>query len=350
MLYLRAKLPVVKMSKAKIGIVNVTGYTGMELARLLANHPQVELTAVTGRSTTGKKLADVLPFLTGLDLTIESELGGVDVSFTTLPHKESVLQVEALIKRGIKVIDISADYRLKDTSLYPKWYGYEHPFPSLLKEAVYGLPELHRGKIQGSRLVANPGCYPTGAILALAPVLKMGLVGNDIVIDSKSGISGAGRTLDITSHYAEANENSTAYAMERHRHLPEMEQELTAFGGELVLTFVPHLVPMTRGILTTTYADLKEGIDTIELIELYKNFYAADPFIKVVSKPPYSKHVTGSNYCHIHPTVNERTGKLVVLSAIDNLVKGAAGQAIQNMNLMLGLEETTGLESYTIYP
>ncbi len=338
------------MSKTKIGIINVTGYTGMELARLLAGHPQVEITSVTGRSTAGSKLAEVLPFLTGLDLTIEAELGEADIAFAALPHKESALQVNALLKRGVKVIDISADYRLKDASLYPKWYGYEHPYPSLLKEAAYGLPELHRGEIKSARLVANPGCYPTGAILALAPALKAGITGKDIVVDSKSGVSGAGRTLDLISHYAEANEDSAAYSPEKHRHLPEMEQEMAAFGRGLALTFVPHLVPMTRGILTTAYVELNEGIDTAKLTEIYKSFYAAELFVKVVDHPPHSKHVAGSNYCHIHPTVNEGAGKLVVTSAIDNLIKGAAGQAVQNMNLMLGLEETVGLESFAIYP
>jgi len=338
------------MSKIKIGIVNVTGYTGMELARLLACHPQVEITSVTGRSTAGSKLLEVLPFLTGPDLTIEEKLDNVDIAFAALPHKESALQVEALLQRGIKVIDISADYRLKDASLYPLWYGYRHPFPSLLNEAVYGLPELYRSEIKKARLVANPGCYPTGAILALAPALKAGIIGQDIVVNSLSGISGAGRTLNLSNHYAEANEDTSAYALEKHRHMPEIKQGLNALSSGVAVTFVPHMVPMTRGILTTAYASLNEGIDAAKLMDIYQDFYNTEPFVKVTNRPPHSKHVAGSNYCRVHPAINEGAGKLVVISVIDNLVKGAAGQAIQNMNLMLGLEETMGLENPAVYP
>ncbi|HCP60363.1 MAG TPA: N-acetyl-gamma-glutamyl-phosphate reductase, partial [Dehalococcoidia bacterium] len=214
------------MARTKVGIINVTGYTGVELARLLAGHPYVELASVTGRSAAGRKLGEVFPHLDGLDISIEAELGEVDLAFSAMPHKESAEEVVPLLERGIKVVDISADFRLKDASEYQKWYGFSHPAPQLLKEAAYGLTELYRPRIASARLVANPGCYPTGAILALAPVFKEGLTQPDITIDSKSGVSGAGRTLSQQTHYAEANEDISAYALEGHRHLPEIVQEL----------------------------------------------------------------------------------------------------------------------------
>jgi len=346
------------MAKTRVGIINVTGYAGVELARLLCQHREVELTSVTGRSAAGQKLGRVFPHLSRIDLTIESELGEVDLAFSALPHKESAREVISLLERGLKVVDISADFRLKNAADYPSWYGFTHPAPQLLAEAVYGLPELHRSRVAPARLVANPGCYPTGAILALAPAVKAGLVGPDIIIDSKSGISGAGRTLNLTSHYSEANEDVTAYALEGHRHLPEITQELDLLGGgETVrITFVPHLIPMTRGILTTAYAPLLPGRISggqkgeEELRQLYLEFYKDEPFVRVVGSPPHTKHTWGNNDCLIYPTLDQRTGRLIVISSLDNLVKGAAGQAIQNMNLMLGLPETTGLEAPAIYP
>lgn len=346
------------MSKTKVGIINVTGYTGIELARLLLGHPEVELASVTGRSAAGKKLAEVFPHLADTDLTIEAKPGKVKFAFSAMPHKESAKEILPLLKQGVKVVDISADFRLKDAADYPLWYDFSHPAPELLKQAVYGLPELYRAKIASAKLVANPGCYPTGAILALAPAVKAGVIKSDIVIDSKSGLSGAGRSLNLKTHFAEANEDVSAYALEGHRHLPEITQELKALSSEkeLAVTFVPHLIPMTRGILTTAYASVISGKlaggkkGEKELQTLYRDFYKDEPFVKVVEEPPHTKHTLGNNFCFIYPTIDQRTGKLVVVSCIDNLVKGAAGQAIQNMNLMLGLAENTGLKSPGVFP
>ncbi|MBE9512610.1 MAG: N-acetyl-gamma-glutamyl-phosphate reductase [Chloroflexi bacterium] len=346
------------MSKTKVGIINVTGYAGVELARLLSQHPEVELTSVTGRSTAGKKLGEVFPHLASIDLTIKAELGEVSLAFSAMPHRESAKEVIPLVSRNIKVVDISADFRLKDASEYLSWYGSTHPAPQLLKQAVYGLPELYRHQVTSAQLVANPGCYPTGAILALAPAVKAGIITPEIIIDSKTGVSGAGRTLNLLTHFAEANEDVTAYALDGHRHLPEIIQELTLLSPQQspAITFVPHLIPMTRGILTTGYAPLAPGKVSInkkgkdELLQLYRDFYQGEPFISIVGVPPHTKYTWGSNTCFIHPTIDLRTGRLIVVSCIDNLIKGAAGQAIQNMNLMLGLPETTGLGASAIYP
>jgi len=346
------------MSKVKVGIINVSGYAGVELARLLSQHPEVELTSVTGRSTAGKKLGDVFPHLASTNLTIEAELGEVDIAFSAMPHQKSAKEVIPLVSSGIRVVDISADFRLKNATEYEHWYGFSHPAPQLLKEAVYGLTELYRSQVASAQLVANPGCYPTGAILALAPAVKAGITGPEIIIDSKSGVSGAGRTLSLQTHFAEANEDVTAYALDGHRHLPEIIQELKLLHPEPppLITFVPHLVPMTRGILTTGYASIASGkipVDKkgrVELFQLYLEFYRDEPFVKVVGFPPHTKQTWGNNACLIHPTIDTRTGRLIVISSLDNLVKGAAGQAIQNMNLMLGLPETTSLEAPAIYP
>ena len=346
------------MSRATVGIINVTGYAGMELARLLYQHPEVELVSVTGRSAAGKRLGQVLPHLTQIDLTIEAELGDVDLVFSAMPHGESAKEVMSLLNRGVKVVDISADFRLKDSAEYRRWYDFTHPAPQLLKQAVYGLPELYRSQVASAQLVANPGCYPTGAILALAPVVKEGLIKPDIVIDSKSGVSGAGRAISLKTHYSEVNEDVAAYALEGHRHLPEIVQELNRLHPEQLLsvTFVPHLVPMTRGILSTCYAPLASGKvaagkkGEAELRQLYLDFYRDEPFVKLVEFPPHTKHTLGNNLCLLYPTIDHRTGKLIVISCLDNLIKGAAGQAIQNMNLMLGIPETTGLEALAIYP
>jgi N-acetyl-gamma-glutamyl-phosphate reductase len=336
----------------KVGIINVTGYTGVELARLLSQHPEVELASVTGRSAAGQKLSAVFPHLAGIDLTIEAELGKVDFVFSAMPHKESAKEIIPLLERGIKVVDISADFRLKEAAEYERWYGFTHPTPELLKEAVYGLTELYRAKISSAQLVANPGCYPTAAILALAPAVKAKLIEPDIIIDSKSGVSGAGRSLSLPTHFAEANEDVSAYALEGHRHLPEITQELKLLCPEKSpsVTFVPHLVPMTRGILTTCYALLASGKKEKQIKELYLDFYKNEPFVRVTSSPPHTKHTLGNNLCLVYPTIDQHTGRLIVISAIDNLVKGASGQAVQNMNLMLGLPETTGLQALSIFP
>ena len=346
------------MSQTTVGIINVSGYAGIELARLLCQHPGVKLTSVTGRSAAGQRLGEVFPHLASVDLIIEAELGDVELAFSAMPHQESAKEVIPLLDHGIKVVDISADFRLKDAAEYLSWYGFTHPAPQLLQQAVYGLTELYRSQVASARLVANPGCYPTGAILALAPVVKAGLIEPEIIIDSKSGVSGAGRTLNLQTHFSEVNEDASAYALDGHRHLPEIVQELKLLRPEQTpsVTFIPHLIPMTRGILTTCYAPLVPGKVTTggkgkeELRKLYLDFYQDEPFVKVVEFSPHTKHTWGNNLCLIHPTIDHRTGRLIVISCIDNLVKGAAGQAIQNMNLMLSLPETTGLEALAIYP
>jgi N-acetyl-gamma-glutamyl-phosphate reductase len=343
------------MPQIKAGIINVTGYVGAELARLLYQHPQVKLVTVTGRSAAGQKLGDVFPNFAGTDYIIKAELDSeIDIAFSAMPHKGSIDVVPSLLKQGIKVVDASADFRLKNPGEYPKWYGFTHPSPELLTEAVYGLPELHRGEIASASLVANPGCYSTSAILALAPIVKEGLIYPDIVVDSKSGVSGAGRTLSLTTHYSEADENVLAYSLEGHRHLPEIEQELQTLNPPLSpsITFVPHLVPMTRGILSTCYAKLTDSgkLSDSSLKQLYREFYKHAPFVQITTKSPHTKHVWGTNLCLIYPTVDSKTDRLIVISCLDNLVKGGAGQAVQNMNLMFSLPETTGLEALAIYP
>jgi len=343
------------MPKIKAGIINVTGYIGVELARLLCQHPHTELVAVTGRSAAGQKLGDVFPSFVATNYVIKAELDSkIDIAFVAMPHKSSVDVVPSLLKQGIKVVDASADFRLKDAGEYSKWYGFTHPSPDLLKEVVFGLPELHQSEIASASLVANPGCYSTGAILALAPLVKEGLIYPDIVVDSKSGVSGAGRTLSLTTHYSEANEDICAYSLQGHRHLPEIEQEFKALNPSISpsITFVPHLVPMTRGILSTCYAKLANSrrLTANSLKQIYRKFYKHAPFVQITTQPPHTKHVWGTNSCLIYPTVDSRTGRLIVISCLDNLVKGGAGQAVQNMNLMFNLSETTGLEALAIYP
>lgn len=338
----------------RVGIVNVTGYAGAELARILARHPEVQLAEVTGRSAAGQPLASVFPHLAPLGLTIQAELENVDFAFSALPHHTSAEVIPGLLRDGLRVVDISGDFRLKDPEAYRRWYGIQHPAPELLSEAVYGLPELHGPEIPGARLISNPGCYPTSAILGLAPLVSR--AEREFIVDSKSGISGAGRTMKLNvNHYCEVNESVMAYGMEGHRHQPEIAQELdevlhrgTSERG-VEVTFIPHIVPMTRGILGTCYARLREGLTQAQILELYREFYAGQPFVQVVDAPPQSKHTWGSNLCVIHPRAREN-GRAVVISCIDNLVKGAAGQAIHNMNLMLGLRPDMGLEALPVYP
>jgi N-acetyl-gamma-glutamyl-phosphate reductase len=343
------------MPEIRAGIINATGYIGAELARLLCQHPQVKLITVTGRSAAGHKLADVFPSLTGIDYTIKDELDSdVDIAFSAMPHRGSIDIVPSLLKGGIRVLDASADFRLKNAAEYTKWYGFTHPSPKLLEEAVFGLPELHHQSIASASLVANPGCYSTGAILALAPLVKRGLIHPDIIVDSKSGLSGAGRTLSPATHYSESNEDVSAYSLEGHRHLPEIEQELKALDTSVSpsITFVPHLVPMTRGILSTCYVKLGDGhrLTGSKLGQLYRQYYKHAPFVQITAQPPHTRYVRGTNFCLICPTINPKTGRLIVISCLDNLIKGGAGQAVQNMNLMFDLPETTGLEALAIYP
>ena len=343
----------------KVGIINVTGYAGMELARILLRHPEAEITSITGRSMAGKDIGEVFPHLAELDMTITEDITeSVDVVFSALPHAASAERLAPLIRDGVKAVDISADFRLKDLDEYEAWYGTAHPCPELLEEAVYGLPELHREEIEKTSIVGNPGCYPSASILALAPALKAGIIEPDIIIDAKSGVSGAGRGFSLNTHYSEVNESVKAYGVDGHRHLPEIAQELSLLSsnGKVNLTFMPHLIPMTRGIFASCYAPLKEGAissgeDAIgEVKELYHEFYKNEPFAKVVTAPPATKHTLGNNDCVIYPTVDTRTNRLVVFSCLDNLVKGAAGQAVQNMNLMFDLPEDEGLRHVALYP
>jgi len=346
------------MSRTRVAIINVTGYIGIDLARILLRHPEVDLVCVTGRSAAGKRLSEVFPHMEGSGLTIRAEFDvPADVVFSAMPHKASAEACMPLVAQGLKVIDVSADFRLKSRQEYESWYDVQHPCPELLDVAVYGLPEVHREGIRAATLVANPGCYPTGAILALAPALAGGLVEGDIIVDSKSGVSGAGRSLTLTTHFAECNESVAAYAVGGHRHLPEIRQECKRLSDRVTeLLFLPHLIPMTRGILSSCYAKASEqwlstaGDPNQSLMEHYREFYRSSPFVKVVAAPPATKHVWGSNFCHVYPTYDKRTGRLLLISAIDNLVKGGAGQAVQNMNLMLGFDESCGLNSLPVYP
>ena len=342
----------------KVGIINVTGYAGSELARILYHHPDVELTCVTGRSAAGEKLGDVFPHLSAIDLTIEPELSGsLDLVFSALPHKASAEAVIPVLEQGVKVVDISADFRLKRADEYEEWYGVAHPDPGYLEEAVYGLTELHRDDVQPARLVANPGCYPTSAILAMAPVVQQGIVEPDVIIDSKSGVSGGGRTLNLTNHFSEVNENVFAYGLSGHRHLPEITQELAPLTQEkLNVTFLTHLIPMTRGILSSCYArsrpgQLESGAAGVQqLRDLYQDYYSDHPFVRITDQPPQTKQTLGNNMCLLYPTLDHRTGRVIVISCLDNLVKGAAGQAVQNMNLMCGFPEQESLEALAVYP
>ena len=341
----------------KVGIINVTGYAGCELVRILRHHPEVEIASVTGRSAAGQPLGEVFPHLNNMDLDITADLcDDLDLVFSALPHKASAEACIPLLEQGVKVVDISADFRLKQADVYSQWYGVDHPDPTYLEEAVYGLTELNRDAVAEARLVANPGCYPSSAILGLAPAIQNGLIGSDIIVDSKSGVSGAGRTLSMTTHFSEVNENVMAYSVNGHRHLPEISQELDFIADDPVnLTFLTHLIPMTRGILSSCYAPLQGEIaqdpDANERVRaLYREFYADDAFVQVTNAPPQTKQTLGNNHCLVYPVVDPRTNRLIVISCLDNLVKGAAGQAVQNMNLMCGFPEEMSLESLAVYP
>lgn len=349
-----------------VSIINVTSYTGLELLRLLAQHPQFELASVTGRSAAAKRLNEVFPqlgiasafgFADAANLIISAEPEPTDLAFVCLPHAAAAESILTLLERGIKVVDLSADFRLRDAAIYEAWYKHTHPAPALLESAVYGLCERYREQIASASLVANPGCYATAAILALLPAISTDIVTSDLIIDAKSGLSGAGRGLSLGTHYTEANEDVSAYSLTGHRHLAEITQELEAasVADSLRITFIPHLIPMTRGILATCYADLKRDeagqIPTTEQVHaLYAEYYDGEPFVHVVDQPPHTKWTYGSNACLIYPMVETRTGRLLVVSCLDNLVKGAAGQAIQNANVLSGLPETTGLPALSLYP
>lgn len=344
----------------RVGIVGASGYTGSELMRLLIMHPdQVELTCVTSRTLAGQSVDRVIPNLRGLlnlkfeDLDIQKMADRSDIVFLGLPHKSSMEFVPGLLELGVKIIDFSADYRFKNVDIYEKWYV-KHTSPHLLAEAVYGMPETHRAEIHDASLIAGPGCYATGVILALLPALKSDLADIDrIVVDAKSGISGAGKTPNEVTHFTNRYDNFTAYNIGSHRHAPEIEQELSlALGRDVGICFVPHLVPMGRGILTTAYLRLKKSISTRELLEIYSKYYEGEPFVRVLDEGeiPQTQVVRGSNYCDIGVKVVESSRIAVVMSAIDNLVKGASGQVLQDMNIVAGFDETAGLLAPGLMP
>jgi len=336
----------------RIGIINVTGYMGAEAARILHAHPEVEVVSVTGRSAAGQPLGEVFPHLAPLGLTVEAELtADIDAIVSALPHAASAETLAPYAERGVPIVDLSADFRLRKLEDYERWYG-AHPAPHLLANAVFGLPELRRKEIESAKLVAGPGCHSTAGILPLAPAVQHGLIEPDVIVDSKSGISGAGRTLGLKYHFAEANESVAAYALDGHRHLPEIVQELGALSEAPVpkVTFVPHLIPMSRGILVTAYATLRRGTTTEQVRELYASFYESSPFVRVTDAPPSTKQTLGTNNCLLYPTIDEDNSRLIVISALDNLMKGGAGQGVQALNIMFGLPEDAGLRGLALYP
>lgn len=341
----------------KIGIVGGTGYTGVELLRLLVRHPEIEMTQVTSRAQAGQKVADLFPNLRGhLDLNFVApdadNLADCDLLFYATPNGTAMQQVPALLDAGVKVIDLAADFRLKDAAVWQKWYGMAHICPDLLAEAVYGLPEINRAMIKDARLVANPGCYPTAVQLGFLPLLKAGVIHTqDLIADTKSGVSGAGRQAAIGTLLGEAGENFKAYKADGHRHWPEILQGLGNMAGNPVdLCFVPHLVPMIRGIHATLYAKLSDK--SVDLQALFEQAYTDEQFVDVLpaGSHPETRSVRGTNTCRIAIHRAPDSDRVIILSVIDNLVKGAAGQAIQNMNLMFGWREDLGLESPALLP
>ena len=329
--------------KLKVAVAGANGYAGMTAVHLLARHPGVELVQLTSRSFAGKPYSEVFPLveLEG-DFLPEPQPDGLDVIFSCLPHNVGAEKVGAWLDAGIRVVDMSADFRLRDASQYPRWYRRPHPQPALLEQAVYGLPELHAEEMKEAKLVGVPGCYATAAILALAPAASSSLVGSGVIVDAKSGVSGAGRSPNLGVQFSEVNESLHAYAVEGHRHLAEMQQELPGMN----LTFVPHLVPMTRGILATCYFDLEGSLARLQ--DAYREFYAGQPFTHVVDQTPATKLTSHSNLCLVN--VAAQGQKAVVTAALDNLVKGASGQGVECFNIAFGFERTTALEGPLQWP
>ncbi len=343
----------------KASIVGISGYSGVELFHILSNHPEVEIIAVTSASHNGQKMSEIFPHLANCDLVCTDyspdEVAKLsDVIFTCVPHGGPAMDYAASAKKfGKKIIDLSADFRLKDREVYEKWYKVIHKYPEYLSEAVYGLPELHREEIKKAWLVGNPGCYTTAAILAIAPLLKNDLIDEKtIIVDAKSGVSGAGRKMKQEYHFTELNEGLSAYSFGIHRHTPEIEQEISlACKKNIVISFSPNLVSMTRGILSSSYAKLKKQIDTAEALSIFKKTYKDEPFVRILENGmPNTKFVSGTNYIDIAVKVDERTNNIAVFSALDNLIKGASGQAVHNFNLLSGLEEKTGLSLKPAFP
>jgi len=343
----------------KVAVVGASGYTGVELLRILVGHPEVEICCVTSRQHEGLPINQLFPSLSGFcellcePLDVTKIASRADLVFTALPHKTAMEVVPGFLSAGCKVVDLSADYRLKDQAVYEQWYQ-QHSSPDLFSEAVYGLPELYRDQLCSARLVANPGCYPTSVILGLAPLLENHLIDpKSLIVDSKSGASGAGRGVKLGSLFCEVNEGFKAYGIASHRHTPEIQQELTRLAGcDIRLNFTPHLLPVNRGILSTCYVDSLEDKSTEELIGLFQHYYADEYFIRVMpgGQLPNIAYVRGTNFCDIGLVSDQQTGRVIVVTAIDNLVKGAAGQAVQNMNIVSGFDESLGLEIVPTFP
>ena len=342
----------------KAAVLGATGYAGIELVRILTNHPDAEVAVLGSKSFAGQPISEVYPNLRGiLDKECEEtdidKVAECDVAFTALPHGASKEVIPTIIERGVKVIDLSGDFRYDDAAVYEKWYGQKHSSPELLKESVYGLPELYRDKIKGARIIGNPGCYTTCSILGAYPLLKSGVgSAENIIIDAKSGVTGAGRGLSQQTHFCECTENMKAYKVACHRHTSEIEQELShAAGSEVLVSFTPHLIPVKRGILSTIYINLNKSCTTEELTEIYRDFYKNEPFIRIkeAGTLPETKHVAGSNYVDIGVVADERLKRAVVVSALDNIGKGAAGQAVQNMNILFGLKESMAIDGAGFY-
>ena len=344
----------------KVGIIGATGYAGVEIVRLLQQHKDVEVVWYGSRSYIDKKYADVFANMFEivdekcLDDNIEELADKVDVIFTATPQGLCSSLVNEEILNKVKIIDLSADFRIKDVATYEKWYKIEHKSPEFIDEAVYGLCEINREKTKGARLIANPGCYTTCSILSIYPMVKEGLIDpKSIIIDAKSGTSGAGRGAKVPNLFCEVNENIKAYGVGTHRHTPEIEEQLGyAAGEEVLINFTPHLVPMQRGILVTAYANLKKEVTYEEVKAVYDKYYKKEQFIRVLENetPPETRWVEGSNYVDVSFKIDERTGRIIMMGALDNLIKGAAGQAVQNMNIIFGLPENEGLQQVPMFP
>ena len=344
----------------RVGIIGSTGYAGGELVRLLMNHKEAEIKWFGSRSYVDKKYAEVYQNFFQIvddkcmDDNMEALANEVDVIFTATPQGLCASLVNEDILNKVKIVDLSADFRIKDVATYEKWYGIEHKSPQFIEEAVYGLCEINREDVKKARLIANPGCYPTCSTLSIYPLAKEGLIDmNTVIIDAKSGTSGAGRGAKVDNLYCEVNENIKAYGVANHRHTPEIEEQLSyASGEEVLLNFTPHLVPMNRGILITAYASLKKDVTYEEVKAIYDKYYADEKFVRVLEKDvcPQTKWVEGSNYVDVNFKIDPRTKRIIMMGAMDNLVKGAAGQAVQNMNLMFGLKESEGLELIPMFP
>ena len=344
----------------RVGIIGANGYSGLELIRLLKHHPHVQVEMLMSHSTEGKSITEIAPHLKGIcelpleKVSIEEASKRLDCLFFATPAGVSGSLAPAFMDAGVSCIDLSGDFRLQDGALYEKWYKKTSADDSWLNQAVYGLPELNRERIKETQLVANPGCYPTATLLGLIPALQTGFIDpNHIVIDGKSGVSGAGRKPVLSSHFGEVNETVSAYKIGSHQHIPEIEQTIEQVIGRYVpVSFTTHLIPMTRGLMCTIYATLTEAVDTGTVIHAYKQYYESHPFVRIQEEGiyPTTKQVLGSNYCDIGLYCDERTHRMTIVSVIDNVVKGAAGQAIQNMNLIYGWEETTGLEWTPLFP